>query len=1368
MKKNLKKIILFLITGSIFFAYFLARSYENKITHPALTEQAAKLFNKTAEEKLSDQAIEWMKKGSIEEDNLPRPLNHFYDPIYKTALKEEINGIPAKTAINWAHSSISQTAYILTDDYTWEAAIYYYQNKQKEKAYVILGHILHLLEDMGVPAHVRDDAHITGDPYEKWAENYLKVNKLDVISGLSPNNCSSLDQCFSALAHYTNTNFFSMDTINSEKYKNPIIFAEKKEKVENETINYGYSSLNTKLARIKYSYDVWSDYKKPSYEINLPEIHHSYFSNLAPKVISYGAGLIKLFQEEVKKEQKIKPMSWTESKIEVAKLVLVEAWEKSKSNVVLGYNVTKDAAIYAGNAVKDAVISEYNKGKTVIVNEINRDKEVLTKIKGALIGNLENAVEVADSAKNVSLNTVKKTADSGLNALTVSTDKIGKILGEKAISINQESKKVAKQENSEAIKQENIKILKQEKAKDEKLKNTLPVQREIKKFEEGSVDGELVKVKHIIDGDTIELADGRRVRYIGIDTPELNSSGLDDDECLAWAARERNRILLSQSKDIRLIKDSGSDTDKYGRLLRYVYGNTLFISEVLAREGLAKFFICENYMKNCPVMEDAVRINKINSAAKEAQISKRGLYSDVCEKILKKEIKLSPLSNISESSPRTMISENSGSANKFIPLPGSSSVPILSVGKNEEDDSGTSVLPKEDGKNSDQEKDGGEPDEPKDLLPPITIMEDLAKEQNSSFAIYWKGEDKGDLLSGIHYYDLKYKINGTEWLDLETATTATSTIFNVNVPDDDGKEVCFQARAVDNAGNEESWPCSNAECEDKNNSIEQIKCSKINLTYPSKPILDYPKDGMTLVFDTITASGTAELTDVSKIVKVEINGSIYNALIQDNGIWTTEKPSLTEQGEKIILQKGVNAISAYVMEKDGDESEKVIAIVNVEEKSDDYLMVVINEVAWMGTSAANYNDEWMELYNNTGFPLDLTGWKLTGSDGMPKINLSGEIPSYGYYLLERTDDNVVKDIAANKIYTGDLNDNGEALELWDKDNNIIDYVDCSKKWYAGNKKERMSMERINPAEEGEEGNWASNDAIIKNGKNNNDNDIFGTPKSINSASVNNNILPNRMTVLPYSITENTTLTKDGNPYVIFAETVVEENATLNIGQGVIIKFTRDGRLGIKGSLNVKGAERRPVIFTSYNDDYYGGNTNLNNDQPQNGDWGWVSFEEGSRSSSIDNSIFQYGGYYWYKGDVKGEIWIKDGDVKITDSVFRKIVSAGSGVKIEVGKVEIKNSYFEGEASDSIYSDGIHITKSTSVLFDNLQFDDLRYGINYWEKMPVINAHNIWWGDKSGPFDGSDDRESGGFYNPEGKGVKVSDGVDYQNWLISLP
>jgi hypothetical protein len=92
--------------------------------------------------------------------------------------------------------------------------------------------------------------------------------------------------------------------------------------------------------------------------------------------------------------------------------------------------------------------------------------------------------------------------------------------------------------------------------------------------------------------------------------------------------------------------------------------------------------------------------------------------------------------------------------------------------------------------------------------------------------------------------------------------------------------------------------------------------------------------------------------------------------------------------------------------------------------------VVMTEVAWMGTTGSSAN-EWIALHNTTGSAVSLANWTLKAADNTPSITLSGSIGPYGYYLLERTDDNTIPGITADKLYTGALTDTGEPLVLRD-------------------------------------------------------------------------------------------------------------------------------------------------------------------------------------------------------------------------------------------------------------------------------------------------------------------------------------------------
>ncbi|WP_209122727.1 phospholipase D-like domain-containing protein [Alkalihalobacillus sp. BA299] len=149
--------------------------------------------------------------------------------------------------------------------------------------------------------------------------------------------------------------------------------------------------------------------------------------------------------------------------------------------------------------------------------------------------------------------------------------------------------------------------------------------------------------------------------------------------------------------------------------------------------------------------------------------------------------------------------------------------------------------------------------------------------------------------------------------------------------------------------------------------------------------------------------------------------------------------------------------------------------------------VVINEVAWMGTSYS-YNDEWIELHNTTGSAIDLSGWTLNATDGSPNINLSGSIAAGGYYILERTDDDTVPGVSADLIYSGSMENGGEILELKDSAGSLIDSVDA---WYAGDNTSKATMERMDPLLVGTDStNWIDSTGVYDGG--------YGTPRAVNT------------------------------------------------------------------------------------------------------------------------------------------------------------------------------------------------------------------------------------------------------------------------------
>lgn len=104
------------------------------------------------------------------------------------------------------------------------------------------------------------------------------------------------------------------------------------------------------------------------------------------------------------------------------------------------------------------------------------------------------------------------------------------------------------------------------------------------------VEGELVKVLEVIDGDTIKVEGNVTVRLLGIDTPETKDPR-KPVQCFGKEASNETKRLVG-GKVVILEKDV-SETDKYGRLLRYVFlpirsEKLLFLNDYLIREGFAR------------------------------------------------------------------------------------------------------------------------------------------------------------------------------------------------------------------------------------------------------------------------------------------------------------------------------------------------------------------------------------------------------------------------------------------------------------------------------------------------------------------------------------------------------------------------------------------------------------------------------------------------------------------------------------------------------------------------------------------------------------------------------------------------------------
>ncbi len=112
----------------------------------------------------------------------------------------------------------------------------------------------------------------------------------------------------------------------------------------------------------------------------------------------------------------------------------------------------------------------------------------------------------------------------------------------------------------------------------------------------------------VVDGDSIDLKDGRRIRLLGIDAPEK-------ERCMYGEARESLRVKV-QGKRVKL---ENTIIDDYGRILANVFVGNELVNRTMVEAGLAKFtYVTSPYYQN------------LKEASQKAKEMKLGIYSPLC------------------------------------------------------------------------------------------------------------------------------------------------------------------------------------------------------------------------------------------------------------------------------------------------------------------------------------------------------------------------------------------------------------------------------------------------------------------------------------------------------------------------------------------------------------------------------------------------------------------------------------------------------------------------------------------------------------------------------------------------------------------
>jgi len=560
-----------------FFIFTNVFAYGSKNTHPALTYETGEFYNFNYEKKISNDEIDALMQGAKDEDIPPRWINHFYNPITGEGWTAEgLGNVDAGTvqwfssfalsprsplsAKNWAKNISAQSDYALYDgNQTWQKAIDLYLIGDKINAFKALGHTLHLVQDMTVPDHTRNDTHAglvgdKGSPYEDWAENYTKgkTKNLQIAenlkqSGAKPMNQPILENYLEINANYSNKNFFSLDTIN--KFADPNISRVEFISKDNKKLALGFVDNYPAIISTVLSNGSFSNYTTKD-----PQILSAYWERLSKQAVLSGAGVINLFFKEVAEQEKLgyKPPQTATKKLGV----ISPFGELVKINNGL-------AKIFSGaEKLVSQIFPKIGRTETVIdLDDLNNEDSSSA------------STPPQNDGKKVAQNDSEETRDP--SASTPQDD-------------NGEAP-VAPRNGTDGVKPD----VKEGQTASDSLK-------------QGEQAEENFYVSHVIDGDTVTLNNGKDVRLIGINTPEK------DEECFEEGKARLEKLLLG--KIIVLQKDT-SETDKYGRLLRYIYADGISVNEEMVKSG---------YAERMTVPPDTKYSDTFKSLEKEAKLAGRG------------------------------------------------------------------------------------------------------------------------------------------------------------------------------------------------------------------------------------------------------------------------------------------------------------------------------------------------------------------------------------------------------------------------------------------------------------------------------------------------------------------------------------------------------------------------------------------------------------------------------------------------------------------------------------------------------------------------------------------------------------------------
>ena len=246
------------------------------------------------------------RNGAKFEDDFPRSLHHFFDPDKDRALTPPILGEIGMRSPDWALEDGGDVTAPLAgaQEYSYKEAMTYFfraltlrTEQERElnwgKMFQTLGQVIHHVQDMSQPEHVRNDQHLTGVD-SSWYEKYTNDHKGDsyftnlMSAGSYPIPTFPTAREFwtttdnRGIANFTNRNFFSKDT--NFQYNDGVISASAEYSLPDPTTLFPVSRNISDADLLGTQGQVLCDYLKQNYTLDNPATGDCYIDFIRTNV----------------------------------------------------------------------------------------------------------------------------------------------------------------------------------------------------------------------------------------------------------------------------------------------------------------------------------------------------------------------------------------------------------------------------------------------------------------------------------------------------------------------------------------------------------------------------------------------------------------------------------------------------------------------------------------------------------------------------------------------------------------------------------------------------------------------------------------------------------------------------------------------------------------------------------------------------------------------------------------------------------------------------------------------------------------------------------------------------------------------------